>query len=68
MVKWKIFIVVYKKKDKKLFIDCISVCPTYDAVAFRRRYRMSKRLLLKVHNTVANSDSYFIQKRMHWVY
>ena len=47
---------------EKLFNDYFSVSPIYDAVPFRRRYRMSKRLFLKVNNTLVNPASYFIQK------
>jgi hypothetical protein len=36
--------------------------PVYDDRLFRRRYRMSRQLFLKIHNDVVSHDSYFLQK------
>ena len=36
--------------------------PVYDAMMFRQRFRMSKRLFLRILESVQNYDSYFMQK------
>ena len=36
--------------------------PVYDAWMFRQRFRMFKRLFLRILESVENYDSYFMQK------
>lgn len=48
---------------RQLFNDYFSASPTYDSVMFRRRYRMSKALFLRIHNKLVSEDPYFPQKR-----
>ena len=36
--------------------------PTYDAADFRRRFRMSRPLFLRIHQEILNTNSYFVQR------
>ena len=47
--------------DRGIHVGARKLFNDYD-VAFRRRYRMSKTLFLRVHNSVVESGPYFIQK------
>ena len=47
--------------DCRLFNDYFSETPLYNDVMFRRRYRMSRSLFLRIINTVKGHDVYFTQ-------
>ncbi|XP_024007289.1 uncharacterized protein LOC112083492 [Eutrema salsugineum] len=47
----------------RLFNDYFSETPLYNDAMFRRRYRMSRSLFLRIINAVENHDNYFTQKR-----
>ncbi|CAN6381318.1 unnamed protein product [Urochloa humidicola] len=49
--------------NAKLYGDYFAEDPVYGPVTFRRRYRMSKELFLRITNAVEAHDSYFQQKR-----
>ena len=52
------------KANENLMRDYFVESPTYpDPKIFRRRFRMSKRLFLKIVNDLESHDSYFKQKR-----
>jgi hypothetical protein len=47
---------------KKLYQDYFDENPTYPEKIFRRRFRMSSRLLNKIAKAVEEHDHYFVQK------
>ena len=47
---------------ERLMRDYFVEDPVYDARMFRQRFRMSKRLFLRILESVQNYDSYFVQK------
>ena len=49
--------------DCRLFNDYFSETPLYNDVMFRRRYRMSRSLFLRIINAVKGHDVYFTQRR-----
>lgn len=49
--------------QKKLFADYFSETPVYGPRFFRRRFRMSRSLFLRINREVQAYDPYFIQKR-----
>ncbi|KAK1431382.1 hypothetical protein QVD17_07839 [Tagetes erecta] len=52
------------KANENLMKDYFVESPTYpDPNTFRRRFRMSKRLFLRIVNDLESDDSYFKQKR-----
>ncbi|XP_039120525.1 uncharacterized protein LOC120256933 [Dioscorea cayenensis subsp. rotundata] len=48
--------------DRNLWNDYFSENPRYNAEMFRRRYRMSRSLFLRIVGAVKNHDSYFQQR------
>ncbi|XP_066308259.1 protein ALP1-like [Miscanthus floridulus] len=46
-----------------MFRDYLADNPTYGPEIFRRRYRMSRELFLRIMNAVEAHDEYFVQKR-----
>jgi hypothetical protein len=49
--------------DLKLFNDYFAERPTYPEKYFRRRFRMSRPLFLRIAEAVKQHDHYFAQKR-----
>ena len=49
--------------DNNLYDDYFSSNPRFNADMFRRRYRMSRPLFLRIVNAVADHDHYFKQRR-----
>ncbi|XP_020242910.1 uncharacterized protein LOC109821128 [Asparagus officinalis] len=47
----------------RLFPDYFADTPTYPLHYFRRRFRMSRSLFLRIHDAVVEHDKYFVQKR-----
>lgn len=47
---------------QRIFADYFCEHPVYPERLFRRRYRMSKRLFLRVLDAVCQADPYFVQK------
>ncbi|XP_010495651.1 PREDICTED: uncharacterized protein LOC104772772 [Camelina sativa] len=47
----------------RLFSDYFSENPVYNDAMFRRRYRMSRSLFLRIINAVEDYDNYFTQRR-----
>ncbi|XP_050212628.1 uncharacterized protein LOC126664324 [Mercurialis annua] len=47
----------------KLYHDYFGENPVYSPSAFRRRFRMSRSLFIRIQSAVESSDSYFVQKR-----
>ena len=43
--------------------DYFSSTPVFDNVKFRRRFRMRRELFLRIVESMAAFDSYFVQKR-----
>jgi hypothetical protein len=58
--------------DLKLFNDYFAERPTYPGKYFRRRFRMSHPLFLRIAEAVKQHDHYFAQKkkccRCSWVF
>lgn len=52
-----------KGGHERMFQDYLAVNPTYGPELFRRRYRMSRELFLRIMNAVEAHDDYFVQKR-----
>lgn len=50
--------------DLKLFNDYFAERPTYPGKYFRRRFRMSHPLFLRIAEAVKQHDHYFAQKKM----
>ncbi|XP_075521496.1 protein ANTAGONIST OF LIKE HETEROCHROMATIN PROTEIN 1-like [Primulina tabacum] len=48
--------------DQCLYNDYFSESPMYNESMFKRRFRMSQRLFLRIMESVQNHDNYFIQK------
>ncbi|XP_050278347.1 uncharacterized protein LOC126719884 [Quercus robur] len=48
---------------KRLYLDYFSDTPVYPPNLFRRRFRMSRNLFLRIQHEVEAYESYFIQKR-----
>ncbi|XP_039133816.1 uncharacterized protein LOC120270816 [Dioscorea cayenensis subsp. rotundata] len=48
--------------DRNLWNDYFSENPRYNVEMFRRRYRMSRSLFLRIVGAVKNHDSYFQQR------
>ncbi|XP_021320814.1 uncharacterized protein LOC110437041 [Sorghum bicolor] len=58
--------VVYRDRvggHERMFQDYLADNPTYGPELFRRRYRMSKNLFVRIMNGVEAHDDYFVQKR-----
>ena len=49
--------------DQRLFDDYFADTPRYDEGMFRRRFRMSRSLFLRIINAVKDHDNYFNQRR-----
>ncbi|XP_019170546.1 PREDICTED: putative nuclease HARBI1 [Ipomoea nil] len=49
--------------DRRLHADYFSENPKYNEAIFRRRFRMSRNLFLRIANAVAEHDNYFVQRR-----
>lgn len=49
--------------DRNLFNDYFSETPRYNDIMFRRRYRMSRSLFLRIVDAVKGHDNYFEQRR-----
>ncbi|XP_020245164.1 protein ALP1-like [Asparagus officinalis] len=49
--------------DRNLFNDYFSENPRYNDSMFRRRFRMSRDLFLRIVNAIKAHDTYFIQQR-----
>ncbi|XP_058221108.1 uncharacterized protein LOC131331240 [Rhododendron vialii] len=49
--------------QKRLFDDYFAELPVFPPHFFRRRFRMSRSLFLRIHDAVVEHDSYFAQKR-----
>ncbi|KAK6120693.1 hypothetical protein DH2020_045567 [Rehmannia glutinosa] len=49
--------------DRNLFNDYFAENPRYDEATFRRRFRMSRSLFLRIAGAVRNHDNYFLQRR-----
>ncbi|EHS63279.1 uncharacterized protein PGTG_21495 [Puccinia graminis f. sp. tritici CRL 75-36-700-3] len=52
----------FEASYQRLLEHYFSDSPLYDATLFRRRFRMSKPIFLKITEEVKNYDSYFTQK------
>ncbi|XP_073309962.1 uncharacterized protein [Primulina huaijiensis] len=48
--------------DRKLFNDYFAENPVYNEAMFRRRFRMSRNLFLRIVDGIQNDDVYFIQR------
>ena len=48
---------------KRLYLDYFSDTLVYPPTFFRRRFRMSRNLFLRIQHEVEAYESYFIQKR-----
>ncbi|XP_030939981.1 putative nuclease HARBI1 [Quercus lobata] len=48
---------------KRLYLDYFADTPVYPPNLFRRRFRMSRSLFLRIQSRVETYESYFIQKR-----
>nr|XP_023887251.1 uncharacterized protein LOC111999355 [Quercus suber] len=48
---------------KRLYLDYFADTPMYPPNLFRRRFRMSRNLFLRIQHEVKAYESYFIQKR-----
>ena len=48
---------------KRLYLDYFADTPVYPPNLFRRRFRMSRSLFLRIQSKVETYESYFIQKR-----
>jgi len=48
--------------DRRLFNDYFSESPMYNEAMFRRRYRMSRSLFLRIMYAVKSHDNYFVQQ------
>ncbi|XP_066338609.1 protein ALP1-like [Miscanthus floridulus] len=58
--------VLYRDREgghDRMFRDYLADNPTYGPEIFRRRYRMSRELFLRIMNAVEAHDEYFVQKR-----
>ena len=53
--------------NHNLFVDYFADNPRYGDDMFRRRYRMSRELFLRIVDAVKNHDNYFINEGMHLV-
>ncbi|XP_038699267.1 uncharacterized protein LOC119996635 [Tripterygium wilfordii] len=58
----------YIDRDRKtghenLVRDYFSPTPTFPHRVFRRRFRMSQKLFLRIHDAVVSYDDYFVQSR-----
>ncbi|KAI3470808.1 hypothetical protein Pfo_027471 [Paulownia fortunei] len=51
-----------EKADRNLFNDYFAENPRYNEAMFRRRYRMSLSLFLRIIRAVEGHDRYFVQK------
>ena len=49
--------------DRNLFLDYFSDNPRFNDVMFRRRYRMSRNLFLRIVDVIKAHDAYFEQQR-----
>ena len=49
--------------DHRLFYDYFAESPRYNDQMFRRRFRMSRNLFLRIVNKVETRDNYFVQRR-----
>ncbi|XP_019157751.1 PREDICTED: uncharacterized protein LOC109154407 [Ipomoea nil] len=49
--------------DRRLWADYFSENPKYNETMFRRRFRMSRNLFLRIANAVKDHDNYFVQRR-----
>ena len=47
----------------RLFHDYFAETPVYPPNVFRRRFRMSRSLFLRIHSRVEATEPYFVQKR-----
>ena len=52
----------WKTRDVRLFEQYFSKDPIYPESLFRRRFRMSRRLFLRIHDAVVAHDTYFEQR------
>ncbi|XP_075499128.1 uncharacterized protein LOC142537502 [Primulina tabacum] len=48
--------------DQRLYNDYFSESPMYNESMFKRRFQMSRRLFLRIMESVQNYDNYFIKK------
>ncbi|XP_019178863.1 PREDICTED: uncharacterized protein LOC109174025 [Ipomoea nil] len=48
--------------DRRLWNDYFSEYPKYSEAMFRRRFRMSQNLFLRIANVVKGHDNYFVQR------
>ncbi|XP_066340604.1 protein ALP1-like [Miscanthus floridulus] len=58
--------VIYRDREgghQRMFQDYLADDPTYGPDLFRRRYRMSRDLFVRIINAVESYDDYFVQKR-----
>ena len=46
-----------------LYADYFADAPLHDEKVFRRRYRMSRKLFLRIVNSIREFDSYFVCKK-----
>ena len=46
----------------RLFADYFAENSTFSAAIFRRRFRMGRTLFLRIHDKIATSDPYFLQR------
>ncbi|KAG5564723.1 hypothetical protein RHGRI_000801 [Rhododendron griersonianum] len=49
--------------QNRLFDDYFAESPVFPPHYFRRRFRMSRSLFLRIHDAVKAQEPYFIQKR-----
>jgi len=58
--------VIYRDRESghnRMFQDYLADNPTYGPHIFRRRFRMSRELFLRIMNAVEDHDDYFVRKR-----
>ncbi|XP_019194852.1 PREDICTED: uncharacterized protein LOC109188679 [Ipomoea nil] len=52
-----------EEADRRLWNDYFSEYPKYSEAMFRRRFRMSRNLFLRIANAVKGHDNYFVQRK-----
>ena len=58
--------VIYRGRedaDHRLWVDYFADNPRYNDAMFRRRFRMSRSLFLRIVNAIESHDNYFVQRR-----
>ena len=53
----------FRGGHQRIYNDYFAVNPTYNSVYFRRRFRMSKRLFIRICRKITETDNFFVQRR-----